>query len=110
MRELQSDSARMQIRHFSLDPVAYTTMLPGGRTIRLTALEFRVLYELVSHTGRVRTSQEILQAVWGGSAMKGTATNTVAVHIRRLRHKIESDPTDPKRIITIRNKGYMFQP
>ena len=110
MTEAQLESAWMQFGRFRLDPVAYTVVIPDWRVVQLTALEFRVLYELMSHAGQLRASQDILRTVWGVSATEGTATNAVAVYVRRLRHKIEADPAHPKHILTFRRKGYLFQP
>jgi DNA-binding response OmpR family regulator len=109
MAETQLESAWMQFGRFRLDPVTYTVVLTDGRTVRLTALEFRVLYDLMSHAGQICASQDILRRVWGASATKVT-TNVVAVYIRRLRHKIEPNRAHPMHIITSRYKGYLFQP
>jgi DNA-binding response OmpR family regulator len=108
MAEAQLESAWMQFGRFRLDPVTYTIVIPDGRMVKLTALEFRVLYELMSHAGQLCASEQILRSIWGTGAT-GTATNAVAVYIRRLRHKIEPDPAHPIHIITSRFKGYLFQ-
>jgi DNA-binding response OmpR family regulator len=110
MVEMQFDSAWMQFGRFLLDPVTYTVLVADGRMVKLMALEFRMLYNLMSQAGRECANRDILLLVWGARATKGTATNKVAVYIRRLRHKIEADPAHPTHIITIRRKGYLFQP
>ena len=51
--------------------------------------------------------KEMLQHVWGGNTRE-METRTVDMHIRRLREKLERDPTSPEWIVTVRNKGYMF--
>ena len=108
MTERRLESAWMQFGRFRLDPVTYTVVIPDGRVVQLTAFEFRVLYELMSHAGQLRASQDILRMVWGVSATERT-TNIVATYMLRLRHKIEADPAHPKHILTIRRKGYLFQ-
>ena len=57
--------------------------------------------------GRPIDRKEMLQHVWGGNTRE-METRTVDMHIRRLREKLERDPTSPERIVTVRNKGYMF--
>ena len=106
----QLESAWRQFGRFRLDPVTYTILVADGRMIGLTATEFQVLYDLISHARQFRTSEDILRKVWGASATKGKATNIVAIYVHRLRHKIESDPAHPRYIITSRRDGYMFQP
>jgi DNA-binding response OmpR family regulator len=110
MTEAQLESAWMQFGRLHLDPVTYTILVADRRMIFLTATEFQVLYDLIFHAGRFRTSEDIFQTVWGGRTAKGKASNVVAVYIRRLRHKIETDPTHPVHIITSRSKGYLFRP
>jgi DNA-binding response OmpR family regulator len=108
LTERQLESAWKQFGRFRLDPVTYRVMLADGRAVQLTALEFRVLYALISNAGQVRASQEILRSIWGTGAT-GTATNQVAVYVRRLRRKIEADPAHPTYIVTVGRKGYLFQ-
>src|SRR5262245_14518199 len=107
MAEAQLESAWRQVGRFGLDPVTYTIVVTDGRIVQLTATEFQVLYDLASHAGQFRTSQDILRTVWG---TKGKATNVVAVYVRRLRHKIEIDAAHPRHLVTARHKGYLFQP
>ena len=109
MVEMQLEVAWRQFGPFRLDPVTYRVEVAGGRLTHLTATEFQVLYELVSHPGQFRTSQDIFRKVWGDSATIGKASNLVAVYIRRLRHKIERDPAHPRNVITFRRKGYQFR-
>jgi DNA-binding response OmpR family regulator len=85
-------------------------VVADGRMVQLTATEFQVFYDLVSHAGQVRASQDIFRTVWGANTTKAKATSVVAVYVRRLRHKIEADPAHPRYIITSRQKGYLFHP
>jgi DNA-binding response OmpR family regulator len=109
MREAQLEAAWMRIGRFRLDPVTGMVVVNDGRVAYLTATEFQVLYDLLSHAGQFRASQDIFQAVWGGSNAKGNATNIVAVYVRRVRHKIEIDAGHPRYLLTSRFKGYRVQ-
>ena len=80
----------------------------GGAPVKLTRKEFDLLVLLTSNPGRVFTRSELLEDVWD-FAWDGD-TNTVTVHMRRLREKIEDDPSEPVRLITIWGVGYRFDP
>ena len=80
----------------------------AGQPVRLTRKEFDLLYLLVSHPGRAFSRSELLDEVWD-FAWDGD-TSTVTVHVRRLREKIEADPSDPSHLITVRGVGYRFDP
>jgi two-component system response regulator ResD len=74
----------------------------------LTAKEFETLWLLAQHPRQVFTRSQILENVWGISDY--IDPSTVTVHIRRLREKIESDPSDPQHLITVWGVGYKFEP
>lgn len=76
----------------------------GERRVALTAKEFEILKLLLSHPGRVFTKAQIFESVWGESF--AADENTVMVHIRRLRTKIEPDPSKPVYIRTVWGIGY----
>ena len=78
----------------------------GGELLELKPREFDLLALLVENAGRALTRDQILESIWGQDYYGDT--RTVDVHIRWLREKIESDPGNPKRIITIRGVGYRF--
>jgi DNA-binding response OmpR family regulator len=80
----------------------------NGREIALTAKEFDLLYYMARHARQVFTRQQLLEGVWGLSEY--IDPGTVTVHIRRLREKIEKDPTTPSHLITIWGVGYKFEP
>jgi DNA-binding response OmpR family regulator len=87
---------------------------PGGRRatlagaeLALTTREFDLLVFLVAHPGRAFTRAELLALVWG---WEFGDQSTVTVHVRRLREKIEADPTHPQRIATIWGTGYRYDP
>jgi DNA-binding response OmpR family regulator len=75
-----------------------------GRPVQLTKTEFRLLYELASHPGRVFTREMLLERVWDYGYF-GDA-RIVDVHIGRLRSKIETDTANPRRLVTVRGFGY----
>ncbi len=78
-----------------------------GATLRISDLEANIIRYLAVNPGRPIDRKELLQHVWGGSTRE-LETRTVDMHIRRLREKLERDPASPERILTVRNKGYMF--
>ena len=83
-------------------------VLRGGDAVALTAKEFDLLWFLASHPRRVFSRAQLMDAVWGYSA--AVDTGTVTVHIRRLREKIEDDPSHPRRLGTVWSVGYRFCP
>ncbi len=80
----------------------------AGQEIALTAKEFDMLYHLVRHPRQVFTRDQLLGSIWG--MVEYIDPGTVTVHIRRLREKIEKDPTAPTRLITVWGVGYKFEP
>ena len=83
-------------------------VLRVGEPVALTAKEFDLLWFLASHPRRVFSRAQLMDAVWGYSA--AVDTGTVTVHIRRLREKIEDDPSHPRRLGTVWGVGYRFCP
>jgi DNA-binding response OmpR family regulator len=77
----------------------------GGEPLPLTVREFDLLAFLVRRPGQVFTRAELLERVWGWDFGD---QSTVTVHVRRLREKIEADPTAPKRIATVWGVGYRY--
>ncbi len=80
----------------------------GGETVALAPREFDLLHHFAINPRRVFSREDLLDALWDRSFDGGSAT--VTVHIRRLREKIEADPSEPKRIVTVRGAGYRFEP
>lgn len=76
--------------------------------IELTAKEFDMFYLLVRHPKQVFTRDQLLERVWGGAEY--IDPGTVTVHVRRLREKIESDPSSPEHLLTVWGVGYKFEP
>ncbi len=77
-----------------------------GKPVKLTPLEFDLLKFLMENEGKVFQREVLLDKLWGYDYF--VDTRTVDVHIRRLRKKIEENPSKPKYIITVRGKGYKF--
>jgi len=84
------------------------TVNADGRDIRLTATEFDILYLLAAHPGRVFGAEEIFRTVWADRYYD--SNNTVMVHIRKIREKIEDNPGRPLRIRTVWGVGYKYEP
>ena len=75
-----------------------------GEIVKLTPIEYRILLLLVKNQGRVFSTNQIYESIWEEEAI--AADNTVAVHIRHIREKIEEDPSSPQSLILIRGLGY----
>jgi DNA-binding response OmpR family regulator len=90
-----------------LDSAAREVRLRGER-LRLTAKEFDLLWFLASNAGNVFSRDQLMSRVWGYEA--ALDTGTVTVHVRRLREKIEQDPSRPRRLETVWGVGYRFVP
>jgi two-component system response regulator RegX3 len=69
--------------------------------------EFELLALLAAHPGRVMTRDHLISRLWGADYVGDT--KTLDTHIKRLRAKVEEDPQDPTRILTIRGLGYKFE-
>jgi len=78
----------------------------AGEVLALTVREFDLLVYLLRHPGRAFRRAELLEAVWGWTFGD---QSTVTVHVRRLREKIEDDPAEPKRIVTVWGVGYRYE-
>jgi DNA-binding response OmpR family regulator len=78
-----------------------------GRRVELTSKEFDLLYFLAQHAGQVFTRTQLLDRVWGYE-FYGDAS-TVTVHIRRLREKIEANPSEPRYLATVWGVGYKLE-
>ena len=89
-----------------LDATQQEVSLAGEEHIRLTHLEFRVLYLLMSHPNQVLSSDLIAGRVWGQSGEGDSVLVKNVVY--RLRRKIEPDPSEPRHLQTVRGRGYLF--
>ncbi len=99
--------AAQQVRedgNLRLDPVARTATLDDA-PLNLTSREFDLLAHLLGHPGEAFSREELLSEVWGWEY--GDLT-TVTVHVRRLREKVESNPSQPTRLVTVWGIGYRW--
>lgn len=90
----------------ALDPDAHRVTV-GGRAVVLPLKEFELLQVLLVNAGRVLTRDTLIDRVWGSDYVGDT--KTLDVHVKRLRSKIEPDPSIPTRIVTIRGLGYKYE-
>jgi DNA-binding response OmpR family regulator len=98
-------TAPLTVGALRIDPAARSVML-DGTALNLTAREFDLLNFMARRPGQVFTREQLLDHVWGYTF--ASDMSTVTVHIRRLREKIEDDPTTPRRLLTVWGVGYKF--
>ncbi|HXF62142.1 MAG TPA: response regulator transcription factor [Caldilineaceae bacterium] len=96
-------SAPVTVGDLEIDPAAREARL-AGRRLDLAPKEFDLLLLLARHAGRVLSPGEILETVWGPEW--AGENQTLYVHVRWLREKIEEDPAHPRRLLTVRGSGY----
>ena len=97
----------IQFDGLRIDPAARLVTVHGVEA-QLTVREYDLLLFFARHPGQVFSRDHLMEAVWQYSYF--TDTSTVTVHIRRLRAKIEDDPSAPRRLQTVWGVGYRFQP
>jgi DNA-binding response OmpR family regulator len=98
--------AMLRAGALEVDVTAHEARL-DGELVALTAKEFDLLAYLMEHPRRAFRREQLLEQVWGFSYGD---TSTVTVHIRRLREKIEADPSAPRYVCTVWGVGYRFEP
>ena len=79
----------------------------GGSQVAMPLKEFDLLEYLVRNAGRVLTRGQLIDRIWGSDYVGDT--KTLDVHIKRLRGKVEPDPSNPKHVLTVRGLGYKFE-
>lgn len=87
-----------------LDPTS-ASVTKAGKEVFLSALEYRLLLYFLQHKGKLVTRELLRDAIWD-TAGEYVSDNAINVYVKRLREKIETDPTDPKLIVTVRGLGY----
>ncbi len=96
------------IQGLTLDPEQHSVTTSSGGTVRLTNMEFRLLFLLMRNSERVIPSETIVERVWGYG---GTGEVTLVKNlVSRLRHKVEPEPANPRYIKTVPGIGYSFSP
>jgi two-component system response regulator RegX3 len=101
--ELTPDA--MHVGDVALDPEKHEVYIRGELT-QLPLKEFELLHVLLANAGRVMTREQLIDRVWGSDYVGDT--KTLDVHVKRLRAKVEPDPAQPERIVTIRGLGYKY--
>ena len=81
----------------------------AGSLVELTRTEYRLLHSLMTNAERPLSKDRLLETVWGYEA-SDTNSNIVELAVRRLRKKLEDDPSQPSRLVTVRGVGYKFCP
>ena len=99
-------SGVVRVGQLTIDPDRYEVTV-GDRRVELSPKEFDLLRFLATHAGQVFSRQALLDRVWGPDAY--VEDRTVDVHIRWLREKVESTPSKPDRLLTVRGVGYKFR-
>jgi two-component system OmpR family response regulator len=101
----RNEGGALELNGVRLDPVTRQAAVEG-RPLDLTPREFDLLYFFVKHPEKVFSRLDLLNQVWG--YQHDGYEHTVNTHINRLRAKIEPDPAEPTRILTVWGKGYRF--
>ena len=100
-----SNSTVKQFDDLQVDLLGHVVRLKGAE-VRLSPTEFSLLAQLVSNEGKVLTHRALLQSIWGPEY--GGEAEYLRVYINRLRHKLESDPANPRYLLTEPGVGYRF--
>ena len=104
--EEDSNAEVVEVADVRLDPIRHEVAV-RGEPVQLALKEFDLLELLLVNAGRVLTRDTLMDRVWGPSYVGDT--KTLDVHIKRLRAKIEENPSAPTRITTIRGLGYRYE-
>jgi len=100
----EPEESAIEVGGVRLDPTGYVVSVEGER-VEMTRKEFELLRLLMTNAGQTVTRRVLIERVWGWDSTEGKTLDT---HIRRIRSKIESDPSSPVRIVTVRKVGYRF--
>ena len=98
--------SEIQLRGLSID-IDSRRVFKNKEEVFLTTKEFDLLHYLASHPNRVFSKDQLFERIWGIDALGDT--QTVTVHVRKLREKIEADPAEPQLIETVWGAGYRFK-
>jgi two-component system OmpR family response regulator len=104
-KNLRLDAGSLALNGLVIDPLTREASV-DGRRIELTTREFDLLYFFARHPGQIFSRMDLLNQVWG--YQHDGYEHTVNTHINRLRAKVESDPAQPSRILTVWGHGYKF--
>ena len=101
----KASTDEIRIRELTIDMASHRVFV-RGKEVAFTAREFDLLVFLALHPNRLFSKEELFKRIWGLESVGDTAT--VTVHVRRLREKIETDPSNPQFIETVWGAGYRF--
>ncbi|MYM66617.1 response regulator [Pseudoduganella sp. FT55W] len=104
-RSQRAEGGMLELNGVRVDPITRQAHLQGA-ALDLTPREFDLLYHFIKHPEKVFSRLDLLNQVWG--YQHDGYEHTVNTHINRLRAKIEADPADPTRILTVWGKGYRY--
>jgi len=107
LRQETQDDSMISIRGLTIDRNSHKVTV-YGREVSLTPTEFEILYLLMKNKGIVLSAEEIFERVWRERYYE--SNNTVMVHIRKIREKIEENPSKPEFIKTVWGVGYKIEP
>jgi two-component system, OmpR family, response regulator RegX3 len=96
----------LEVGDVTLDPLRHEVVIRGD-DVSLPLKEFELLHLLLDNAGRVLSRDVLIDRVWGHDYVGDT--KTLDVHVKRLRAKVEEDPSNPTRIVTIRGLGYKYE-
>jgi two-component system response regulator RegX3 len=102
--EPEPEETAIEVGEVRLDPTGYVVTVEGHR-VEMTRKEFELLRLLMTNAGQTVPRRMLIERVWGWESTEGKTLDT---HIRRIRAKIEADPSNPARIVTVRKVGYRF--
>lgn len=105
-QDKKPESSVIQVKNLTINKETHQVFV-DGESIKLTPIEFDILYLLATHPGRVFSTDEIFEKVWNEKVYE--ANNTVMVHIRRLRGKMKDDTRADKIITTVWGVGYKIE-
>jgi len=104
--EVRVSGSALKVGDVQLDPERHEVLVRDEQ-VSLPLKEFDLLELLLFNAGRVLTRETLIDRVWGPNYVGDT--KTLDVHIKRLRSKVEDDPSAPQRIVTIRGLGYRYE-
>jgi len=103
-----NSTSTIEVRNYVLDTRTFELTIPGKEKIRLTPIQYDLLFHLMSYAGEVFSPGRLLDEVWNYPIDSGSP-DLVRVHIKNLRERIEIDPKDPKFIETVSGFGYTIK-
>lgn len=104
LRRIQGQPTSLMLGDVEIDPVS-ATVRKRGEEIVLSALEYRLLLLFAQNSGSLISRERMRSALWD-SAGEYVSDNAINVYVKRLREKIEDDPSDPRLVVTVRGLGY----